>query len=625
MDVDHPDIMDFIECKWHEEQKAKALIAAGISPEEAYHTVFFQNTNHSIRVTDKFMRQVADPKDHVGWTIVNRGDGNKTVYGGYAPKILRRTAEIAWETGDPGIQFHDRMNIDNPVPSLGEIIATNPCSEFSAVDNSSCNLASLNLVKYWDGELFDFLTFTDDIKVLITAMDILVEAADYPTPEIREMTVKTRPLGLGFTNLGALLMLKGLSYDSPEAREFAALIAKRMTVSAYACSAKLAGQLGSFEAFKDNKDTCIDIAMRLTEGGLDDTPAIVRENIKHWGLRNSQLTLLAPTGTISFMMDCDTTGIEPLFALKSMKTLAGGGQITLIPACAKEKLTELQGKGPIQDASNAGMTLDIALDDLDTDQKAIFKTANEIHWKDHILMMAACQKHLNGAISKTINMPADCTVEDIEEAYKMAWQEELKSIAIYRDGCKDIQPLQAVVEEPEEEDDDEPGWSPMRRKLPSTRQSLTHEFNIAGFEGYFTVGLYEDGEPGELFINMQKQGSTISGLMDSFAILFSFALQYGVPLTKLVSKFKGTNFIPAGITDNEDIPIAKSIMDYIFRWFEMMFLDDEEEDDGPISIAPAPQKVIDASGPPCVECGSITIRAGACYLCPNCGATTGCS
>jgi ribonucleoside-diphosphate reductase alpha chain len=628
MDADHPDIMEFIECKYHEERKAKMLIDAGCDPEEAYSTVWFQNANHSIRVSDEFMNAANDKEAY--WNLINRGDSKLISGKGLAYKILRRTAEIAWETGDPGIQFDDRMNLDNPVPLSDRIHSTNPCAEFSAIDNSSCNLASLNLVKYMteDDIFFDAISFKKDIEILITAMDILVDAADYPTPEVRETTVKTRPLGLGFSNLGALLMLSGIPYDSVEARDRAAYITKLMTTYAYEQSIKLAEKMGSFEYFEENKEVNINIINRLTENND------LAEECRIKGLRNSQVTLLAPTGTISFMMDCDTTGIEPIFALKSYKTLVGGGTISIIPDCIEKAVNNLNKNGA--KVWNAETAIDLIIPYLDPYDKKIFATANEISWRAHIDMMAVCQKHLNGAISKTINMASNATVEDVMEAYTYAWEKGIKALAIYRDGSKMIQPLNVDKEDTEEdyeyeEEDNEPKWQAVRRKLPDTRDSITHKFNIGGFEGYITVGMYNDGTPGEAFINMQKQGSTINGLMDTFATVLSLALQYGVPLDKLAEKLINTRFDPAGFTGNQEIPMAKSIMDYIFRWMQIEFCNDaivEYDDQALPSIIPQGDTEtlkIDASGPLCQECGHPTIMEGRCHKCLNCGITSGCS
>ena len=626
MDVDHPDIMEFIECKLLEEKKAVALMEAGYSAEEAYSTIAFQNANHSVRVTDEFMEAVEDGDLY---DLINRG--NKEVARELpAQEIFRTIAEVAWATGDPGVQFDDRMNLDNPVPSLGHIRSTNPCSEFSAIDNSSCNLASLNLVKYYNNGTFDWQLFRQDISIMITAMDILIDAAVYPTPEVRAITTTTRPLGLGFTNLGALLMLKGLSYDSQEARDTAAEITRLMTYFALMQSIELGRQLGSFKALEENREEVYSIYQRV----IDDADNIFESRPP---IRNSQLTLLAPTGTISFMMDCDTTGIEPLFALQATKTLAGGGTMKILPSCVRQKYVELL-PGPamaktltFEQFDGPQPTLQENIKRLPEEKQAIFKTANEIHWKDHIRMMAACQKHLNGAISKTINMPTDATVEDVEDAYMFAWQEGLKSVAIYRDGSKTMQPLRATKEEQEEEVEEpaEPQWQAVRRRLPTTRQSLTHKFNIAGIEGFIIPGMYEDGTLGETFLKVQKQGSTIGGLLDSFAIVLSLALQYGVPLKTIHDKLSETRFEPAGYTDNPDIRFTTSIMDYLCRYLMSVFSEDEIEDELPAavlsSIIPPTEGKKDASGPPCIFCGNMTHKVGTCYLCNSCGQTSGCS
>lgn len=562
-------------------------------------------------------------KDQIGFSVEYKNQRLEELFR-HRKSVKQRRKPVCIVSVTEQEHTEPTYNLTEPINNLvfanGVLIAQ--CSEFSAVDNSSCNLASLNLVKYHTGGEIDYDKFKADIKVLVTAMDILVEAADYPTPEIRKATVKTRPLGLGFTNLGAYLMLKGMPYDSHRARVNAKNITQHMTTFAYEQSIELAERLGPYKAFEQDKTTAADIASRLIHDPFNE----IAERIEKHGLRNSQLTLLAPTGTISFMMDADTTGIEPLFALKSVKTLAGGGTMEIVPGCVQEKSMEFGGQP----------------EDLIPEARAIFKTANEIHWKDHILMMAAVQPHLSGAISKTVNLPASATVEDVEEAYKFAWEQGLKSIAIYRDGSKEMQPLKEVVKDlvVEVEGDaadptidtpvDELQWSAVRRKLPSTRESMTHSFNIGGFEGYLTVGLYEDGDPGEIFINMQKQGSTINGLMDAFAICTSFALQYGVPLAKLAEKFKGTRFDPSGVTDNEDFRMTTSVMDYIFRWLAAEFLDlEDDEDEEPqalVSIIPQEEpEHLDASGPMCLECGHPTIVNGRCFQCFNCGANTGCS
>ena len=582
MDVDHPDIEEFIECKTHEERKAKSLIKSGVSTEEAYLTVDFQNTNHSIRVTNSFMEAVSKDSD---WNLINRTDGSvaKTVK---ARDLLMKAAEMAWETGDPGIQYHDRMNLDNPVPSLGSILSTNPCSEFSAINSSSCNLASLNLMKYYvEGAWFDWDEFGKDITVLITAMDILIDGADYPTEEIRKVTTETRPLGLGFSNLGAFLMTKGIKYDSAEANEFASALTKYMTEIAFRQSIELGKRLGSFKHFEDNKTICSEIVQRLTG------KAFGPNDITH--LRNSQVTLLAPTGTVSFMMDCDTSGIEPLPYKNMVKTLVGGERIIIEPKCVSEC--------PNSEAIQTSYDI------------------NPVSWEGHLNMMAACQKHLSGAISKTVGMSSDSTPEDIFNAYVKGHELGLKAVAVYRDGAKAMQPLTSsennksvplgkVIEKS----------TPSRVKLPDERKSITHKFTIGGHEGYITVGMYDDGSPGELFLKVQKEGSTLSGMMDSLGVAISLGLQYGIPLEHMVKKFKGTKFQPSGFTNNEDIRFADSMTDYIFKWLELKFL-------SPNGVEVVEDNSLDYGGPPCTDCGGLTIKQGTCFVCTECGSTSGCS
>ena len=620
MDIDHPDIEEFIHCKGAEEKKAKVLIAGGVDSAEAYATVDFQNTNHSIRVSNDFMAKLRGGKHD----LIRRGNGSvaKTVD---AHDLLMQAATAAWETGDPGIQYDDAMNKDNPVPSMGKIRSTNPCSEFSAIDNSSCNLASLNLMKYWDSddEDFDWVTFEEDIKILVTAMDILVDAADYPTPEIREITTATRPLGLGFSNLGALLMERGISYDSPEAREIASDITKYMTQTAYVQSIELAKKLGPYEAFEVDKGNASEIGGRLTG------EQFIEHEILKYGLRNSQLTLLAPTGTISFMMDCDSTGIEPLFALKSIKTLAGGGYLEISPNCVKKALAKMETITIGSLGSEATQT-EASMRNLSDEQRKVFATANEISWEGHLRMMAACQKHLNGAISKTVNMPADCTPEDIMKVYKTGWDLGLKAIAVYRDGSKGMQPLTEVKEEEEEvklEAPQEEQWTPVRRKLPDTCYGPRHKFNVGGFKGYIKVSTYQDGTPGELFVIASKNGSTIQGLLDAFATSVSLALQYGVPLEKMIEKFTGTMFQPSGFTMNENIRSCSSVIDYVFKWMKHEFLDEDEEIqvEEPSALPTFKEVILD--GPVCSNpmCGGMTQRNGTCFVCTTCGETSGCS
>lgn len=614
MDVNHPDIEEFIECKRQEEQKALALIKAGFSREEAYSTISFQNANHSIMVTDEFMEAVDDDKP---WNLINRGDRKiaKTIR---ARELFRKITEVAWATGDPGIQFYDTINNFNPVPSLGKINCSNPCAEHVAINNSACNLASLNLVAYLQDGKFNDDKFIEDIYVIITAQDIMIDMADYPTPETKEVAHKTRPLGLGFCNLGAYLMLQGMPYDSPDARDEAARITRLMTEAAYNISIRLAEIVGPYEAFIDNQEKNIEIVAELTENEE------LAEKARELGIRNSQLTLLAPTGTISFLMDCDSTGIEPLFALEFEKKLAGGGTLKMVPACVEKAL------------SRGGVTIGVeTISSLVDEQRAVFKTANDISPHDHLLMMAACQPHLNGAISKTVNLPAEATVDDVEDIYMTAWRQGLKSVAIYRYGCKQDQPL-SVHKEPEQEQEavvlEPEKWAAIRRKLPDTRQSITHKFDVNGFEGYLTVGFYESGEIGEIFIRPQKQGTTVQGLLDGFATAISLGLQYGVPPETFVEKFMNSKFEPAGFTRNEEIRMASSILDYMFKWIKIQLLDDDEDDpivsvdiETTLPNQKKPSIRMSFDGPPCPNCQTITGRSGSCYVCSQCGSTTGCS
>jgi ribonucleoside-diphosphate reductase alpha chain len=602
MDIDHPDIEEFVTCKKHEEDKARILLAGGVELEEAKSTICFQNTNHSIRVNNKFMEAA---KYNEEYELINRGN-KKVAKKINALDLLRKAAEMAWACGDPGIQYDDRMNADNPVPSMDKIRSTNPCSEFCAVDNSSCNLASLNLVKYLYKEgTINYGLFKSDIETMVTAMDILIEPAYYPTTEVREITLATRPLGLGFTNLGALLMQFGLPYDSKDAQDLAAIITLNMTRYAYEQSIKLAEKLGSYPAFKKDVGHAQNLSERVTNFsgiGMD---------ILESGLRNSQLTLLAPTGTISFMMDCETTGIEPFLFEESTKKCVDGSVMKIsspsIEAAKKQYGDSVPG---------------------------LYKTAygkDNLSWQAHLDMMAACQPYLNGAISKTVALPNSATVADIFNCYVYGWNKGLKAIAVYRDGSKIDQPV-SNANKPKEEvkvivpAQEEPKWSAVRRKLDDTRYGPNHKFDIGGFEGYVLSGTYPEGDLGEIFIIASKCGSTMQGVLDSFATAVSIGLQYGVPLEKYVEKFSGTKFEPAGFTRNPDIRMCSSVIDYIFKWLGSEFLDDEsKETKEELVHQPIAQKEFTFDGPNCQSCGGITQRAGTCFICTSCGSTSGCS
>jgi len=686
LDAEHPDIREFVHCKASEEKKAWALIEQGYDPSftgEAYGSVFFQNSNNSVRVTDEFMRAVVLDGD---WTTRAVRDG-KPMETLRARELFREIAEAAHLCGDPGLQFDTTINAWHTSPRSGRINASNPCSEYMYLDDSACNLASLNLMHYRDAEgEFDVTAFKKAVEITILAQEILVDNAKYPTPRIAENSHKFRPLGLGFANLGALLMNRGLPYDSDEGRAYAGAITAIMCGHAYATSAKIAAEHGGpFTGYPENRDPFLGV-MRKHRKAVDEVvrpstvPAAMAEasrevwddaialGSKH-GYRNGQVTVLAPTGTIAFMMDCDTTGIEPDIALVKYKKLVGGGMLKIVNNTVPAALERLGYP------TRAVSEIVQYIDEHDTIEGApglkdehlpvfdcAFKPANgtrSIHWLGHVKMMAACQPFLSGAISKTVNLPNDATVGDIEQAYMESWKLGLKAIAVYRDGCKRSQPLN--TSKLGEKVGKELGRFAQRHKLPDERAAITHKFSIGGHEGYLTVGLYDDGQPGELFVVMAKEGSVVSGLMDSFATAVSLSLQYGVPLRVLADKFSHTRFEPSGFTGNPAIPIAKSITDYIFRWLSLKFLPAEGEAQAevapaaPVAAAPAPKAapvkaalapspaqagnsavalgtealtsmfLNQADAPPCATCGSITVRNGACYKCLNCGATNGCS
>jgi len=718
LNIDHPDIVDFIKCKQEEEKKAWALIAAGYDSSldgPAYGSVFFQNANNSVRVTDEFMQAVLDDGP---WQT--RFVKTREVAAEYkARELLRMIAEAAWACGDPGMQFDTTINSWHTCPNSGPITASNPCSEYMHLDNSACNLASLNLLKFLDerGE-FDVKGFRHAVDIMITAQDIIVDNSSYPNEEIARNAHVFRQLGLGYANLGATLMALGLAYDSDPGRGYAAAITALMTGEAYLQSARLARATAPFEAYALNREPMRKVIERHRSYARELNPAYVplellRAARDSWdeavrlgqsvGFRNSQATVLAPTGTIAFMMDCDTTGIEPDIALIKYKKLVGGGVFKIVNQTVPRALKRLgYDSREIQEIVEY-------LDEHETIEGAphladahlpVFDCAfkpragsRAIHYMGHLKMMAAVQPFLSGAISKTINMPAESTVEEVAEAYITGWKLGLKAVAIYRDGSKRTQPLNlgnkqstAAASQRSAGSEDKAATSailadefrPHRRKLPDERRSITHKFDIAGHEGYITVGMYEDGNPGEIFVSMSKQGSTISGLMDSFATAISYALQYGVPLQFLVDKFAHMRFEPSGFTKNPEIPYAKSIVDYLFRWLASKFLDerarqevgvitpssstplarassatnpaatsDGEEwrmgqhpaftgserrlvtafsDTSNFETAVTRQSFINqADAPPCPDCGCIMVRNGTCYKCLNCGATSGCS
>jgi ribonucleoside-diphosphate reductase alpha chain len=696
LNADHPDIVDFIKCKQDEERKAWALIDAGYDSSldgPAYGSVFFQNANNSVRVTDDFMRAV---EQNGNWnTHFVRDHSVAETY--KARELWRMMAQAAHACGDPGVQFDTTINDWHTCPASGRINASNPCSEYMHLDNSACNLASLNLLRFLDdrGE-FDVRAFRHAVDVMITAQDIVIDNSSYPTEEIARNARDFRELGLGYANLGALLMALGLPYDSDHGRSYAGAITALMTGEAYLQSARLAGAMGPFGGYAPNHDAMLKVIEHHRARAHDLESAhvplsLLRAAREAWdealkagtaaGYRNSQATVIAPTGTIAFMMDCDTTGIEPDIALVKYKKLVGGGMLKIVNGTVPRALKRLgydsrevqeiveyldehetiEGAPPLADAH-------LAVFDCAFKPRSGSRT---IHYLGHLRMMGAVQPFISGAISKTINMPAEATIEEVEEAYLTAWKLGLKAVAIYRDGSKRIQPLNTGKAKTAEDGaaraqaiaGEEVRPATTRRKLPDERKSITHKFDIAGHEGYITVGMYEDGSPGEIFVMMSKQGSTISGLMDSFATAISYALQYRVPLQFVVDKFAHMRFEPSGFTKNPQIPYAKSIVDYLFRWLASKFLDEEAKREvgvvvahtqgttGPAAVdagagyveeaasaagematgtssagARTRQAFINqADAPPCPDCGCLMVRNGTCYKCLNCGATSGCS
>jgi ribonucleoside-diphosphate reductase alpha chain len=744
LNIEHPDVVDFIDCKAIEEKKAWALIDAGYDGGfnvvgGAYDSVNYQNANHSVRVTDDFMNAVLRDGE---WHTRAVTDGKK-LEAHKARQLMRKMADAAWICGDPGIQYDTTINDWHPCINTARINASNPCSEYMFLDDSACNLASLNLRKFQrpvtgahgpEGGELDPEAFRRACQTTIMAMEIIVDNSSYPTPRIAENSYKFRPLGLGFANLGALLMSRSLPYDSEPGRAYAAAITSLMCGEAYRTSARIAADAtGPFAGYTENETpflkvmrkhraACerIDAALvpyELMQAARDSWDGAIELGQKY-GFRNGQTTVLAPTGTIAFLMDCDTTGVEPDIAIVKYKRLVGGGLIKIVNHTVPEALAKLGYTEREVEAIIAHIDANDTIEGaphLKDEHLPVFDCAfrssngsRSIHYMGHIRMMSAVQPFLSGAISKTVNLPTECTVEDIEDAYIQAWKLGLKAIAVYRDGCKRTQPLSTNMKQatsdgskvaeidpavlaaavaagtakidpldllgPEERRlvealrvrKSRPAGPPManRYKLPDERASFTHKFSIGGHEGYITVGMYEDQSPGEIFVRMAKEGSVIAGLMDSFATAISLALQHGVPLHVLIEKFKGTRFEPSGFTGNQEIPIATSIMDYLFRWLAIRF-----PSDGPSiyerhpaakaaqldlpkipllskdfiavevkgSTPAIPVEVVDQSrardrawvqetdAPPCHECGTLMVRNGACHKCPNCGSTSGCS
>ncbi len=717
----HPDIQEFVRAKQEEEKKAWALIEQGYDGSfngPAYGSVAFQNVNQSVRVDDEFMA-AAESETTFGFRAVTSGETIEEVE---ATNLLRDIAEGTHICGDPGVQYEDTIQRWHTCKNSAPIHSSNPCSEYMFLDDSACNLASLNLRKFQkpDGS-FDVERYRAACRIFITAMEILVDRAGYPSPSIAKNSRDYRPLGLGFSNLGALLMAAGLPYDSDQGRGVAGALMAIMNGEAYARSAEIAGNpaIGPFVGFEANRKPMLEV-MRMHEAAVADIdescPDYLRDAAEEtWtrcvqlgethGYRNAQATVLAPTGTISFMMDCDTTGVEPDIALVKYKLLAGkgDGMLKIVNQTVPEALTHLGYNDDQCRAILAYIEENDTIEgapDLDESHLAVFDCAFRpfngerfINHMGHVKMMAACQPFISGAISKTVNLPEECSVEDIADAYMQGWKLGLKALAIYRENSKRSQPLatkkgmntQVSSSAPSGDgmSEGEPAvstsnervvYKPVRRRLPDERPSITHKFSIAGHEGYLHVGLYPDDRmPGEIFITMAKQGSTISGMMDAFATAISISLQYGVPLDDLCSKFSHMRFEPSGFTNNRQIPIAKSIMDYIFRYLSVKFIGqgnepvptvappvtpdtaatDQEQMEIPFRDPVAPPEPLvglevdafiegpasepvatrtmrmsasreQSDAPSCPNCGSIMVRAGACYSCANCGNTSGC-
>jgi len=727
LNVDHPDIVDFVECKMKEEAKAHALVSMGYDgshpDSDAYSSIFFQNANNSVRVTDDFMYAVVRDTDFSTRSVT---DGS--VVNTYKAKdLLYKICEATWHCGDPGMQYDTTVNRWHTSKHTARINASNPCSEYMFLDDSACNLASLNLLKFAPNGTFDVESYRHAVDVLITAQEIIIDNAGYPTEQITRNSHDYRPLGLGYANLGALLMAAGLPYDSDAGRDYAGCVTAIMCGEAYLQSSRIAEQCPSLAPASElakknlsetnlgsnvmpggacpgwyiNREPFLDVIRmhRASVNGINkaNVPTSIYEASKQcWdealahgekhGYRNSQVTVLAPTGTIGFMMDCDTTGVEPDLALIKYKKLVGGGMIKIVNNTVPTALFKLGYNHDQADAIvsyiDATGTIEGA-PHIKDDHLAVFdcsfkpaKGTRSIHYMGHLRMMAAAQPFISGAISKTVNLPNNATVEDIMESYLQAWKLGIKAVAIYRDGCKQSQPLSAagtktaessahagiaVAAHVEEEDMNAPPRA-NRHKLQEERASITHKFKVGDHEGYITVGLYPNGEPGELFITMAKEGSTVSGLMDSFALAVSIALQHGVSLKLFCEKFAHTRFEPSGWSGNPDIGYAKSIMDYIFRWLQLRFLTGQQQmlfdnlrlrpaglpqaegvgdvngaspspearsrkpEAGSVHAADALSSIVDlGDAPSCSFCGSIMTRNGSCYRCMSCGSTSGCS
>jgi ribonucleoside-diphosphate reductase alpha chain len=708
LDADHPDIEEFIWCKANEERKARVLRDAGFDMDldgKDIHSIQYQNANNSVRVSDEFMQAVLADRD---WHLVARTDGSviSTVR---ARDLWRQIARAAWECADPGLQFDTTINDWHTASNTARINASNPCSEYMHIDNSACNLASLNLLKFSgeDGH-FDVDGFRAAVEVVFTAQEILVGNADYPTKKIGENSIKFRQLGLGYANLGALLMASGLAYDSEDGRAWAGAITALMTGHAYATSARTAARMGPFAGFHENveptlrvlrkhrehveridRSTVPEYLLDAAQQSWDDAVELAEQ----FGVRNSQASVLAPTGTIGLLMDCDTTGVEPDLGLVKTKKLVGGGNMSIVNQTVPRALRKLGYSAEQIDAINAYIDEHksiVGAPALRAEHLSVFACSmgdNVIHHLGHVRMMGAVQPFISGAISKTVNMPEDVTIEDVEQLHLDAWRLGVKAVAIYRDNCKVAQPLSTTKSDAaeaashgtvERHHDEllahvarleaalatERGKAgeavvvgAVRERLPRRRRSNTFAFRVADCEGYVTVGEYEDGRPGELFIRVSKQGSTLAGIMDAFSISISLGLQHGVPLSTYVRKYSNMKFEPAGMTDDQQLRIASSLVDYIFRRLALDYLSLEEREElGVLSTTERTQptlpgveeqatvsvgmerplvtqepahvpsaRVEPRDAPYCYSCGNVMQRAGSCYVCGSCGSTSGCS
>ncbi len=682
LDIDHPDVDEFIWCKAREEEKARVLESAGYdmsldSPHWA--SIQYQNANNSVRVTDAFMEAAESDSD---WNLTARTDG-VVVETVKARKLLRDMAEAAWKCADPGVQYDTTINSWHTLPNTGRINASNPCSEYLSVDDSACNLSSINLMKFRreDGEL-DVEAFEHAVDTMLLAQEILVGYSSYPTPGIERNAKAQRQLGLGYANLGALLMARGLPYDSDEGRAYAAAVTALMTGRAYRKSAEIAARMGPFADYQPNAAAMIGVIAkhRAAVGNIEGTDSVPDDLLgacrRAWddaldlgevhGYRNAQSVVIAPTGTISFMMDCDTTGIEPDFSLVKSKKLVGGGEITIVNKTVPMALEKL-GYAPRESEEIVAFVDErntvVSAPYVKTEHYPVFDCAignRAIHYMGHVKMMGAAQPFISGAISKTVNLPEEATVDEVAMVFSEAWRLGVKAIAIYRDNCKIAQPLSGKME-------DGKGLvapalaataltpRPQRRRVPEDRTEVGRKFRVGDYEGYIHVGLFEDGTPGDIFVDIAKDGTTLQGLMNSLMIAVSMGLQYGVPPEVYVSKLSHMRFEPSGLTNDADIRTAKSIVDYIFRWFGKKFLTtDQQEEVGilsqevrarmtqaynagqtgaPVAAAPA-----EAASPgqtalfnswedavECARCGGRMVRTGSCYTCRDCGTNTGCS